>query len=166
MSDKHTGPRAQQNEGSQVTGQQAETPGVKEGLWRTRICNVFYPQGKPIPFLKVTQKHLLGEVSWGFVIKVRSTFRKEGDIIAQCSIEEGASGRLCFSVGVDDPGHLELCQFLAEKGMTGRFRDWLDAQQKGHEWEGWYPGIGFELAPSAVSLDEWSITFPTEWRSE
>lgn len=161
MTTEKTGPFSRHNNGVPATGRQAEAPGVRE-LSGT-LYRVVYPQGRPIHFLRVIK-----EDPESYVVGVISTLKRQGEVLAKCSISEGSNGCLNFTVGINDPGHLDLCEFLAEKGMVGRFRDWMEAYRDDIEWDDyrWYPGIGFELAPTAITLDQWEITFPTSGRQE
>lgn len=85
--------------------------------------------GKAISFLRVIQSE-----EGNFVAQVTDRDRKEGKIIAVCTIKEEPSGDCySFNTAVGYVGHRELCHLMHENGVKGKYREWLLAVEKDYE---------------------------------
>jgi hypothetical protein len=81
--------------------------------------------GRPIRFLRVVK-----DDEGCFVAKVTHLSKKETVVIAECRIHE-KMGNYSFETKAEDWGHRTLCLLLLEKGIGGRYREWLVAKEKG-----------------------------------
>ena len=81
--------------------------------------------GRPILFLRVIKSE-----GKSLVAKVTHLGRKEAVVIAECRIYE-KMGNYCFETTTEEWGHRKLCLLLLEKGIGGRYREWLLAKKNG-----------------------------------
>ncbi len=92
----------------------------------TDLLQVKFPNsvgGRHISFLRILTN---GEDS--FVFEVTSHLRKEGEAIAECTVEDKfLNGEYSFTACPRDAGHTELCRLLCKRGVKGNYLTWLGA---------------------------------------
>lgn len=84
--------------------------------------------GHSISFLRVVKS---GDDC--LVVKVTNLLHREGEVIAKCTIKEKFSGEYSFETTRENWGHEELCLLLREKGIGGKYKEWLLAKENGDE---------------------------------
>lgn len=88
--------------------------------------------GRLITFLRIVQKP-----SGSFVIRVIDPYKKYGEVVAKCKVDERQDGSYLFATSVHDAGHKDLCCLLRTQGIRGRYIAWLEAVESGDSmtWE-------------------------------
>ncbi|MFX0141396.1 MAG: hypothetical protein ACFFDN_47600 [Candidatus Hodarchaeota archaeon] len=86
--------------------------------------------GRPISFLRVVKQ----DNGNGLVIKITDQDKKQGSAIARCAVVKNLM-KDCyqFYTSVSDAGHKELCSLLCANGIKGRYREWLEAVERGNK---------------------------------
>ncbi len=88
--------------------------------------------GRLITFLRIVQKP-----SGSLVMRVIDPYKKKGEVIAKCKVEERQDGSYLFSTTPQDAGHRDLCCLLRAQGIRGHYIGWLEAVESGDSmtWE-------------------------------
>ena len=85
--------------------------------------------GRYISFLRV-----ITDSKSSFVVKVTNQSRKEGELMAECTVEKKfPGGDYMFNTYPEDIGHRALCRLLCSKGVRGNYVEWLEAVEDNDE---------------------------------